>query len=818
MKTNHNHCNHLVRGKPLGLARFRVASFLFGGLALPMMLLSGGAAWAGALASFTDADWINSFGLPGANGDIAAIVADTNGNIYVGGNFTDCGAAFAPGIAKWDGTAWSPLGSGVTYDSLDIATVTSLALDHSGNLYAGGAFTMAGGINATNVAVWNGSHWSALGEGIGGLVNTLAVDHSGNLYAGGLFTNAGAGDAAHIAEWNGTQWSALGTGTAGGITGEVNSLAFDESGNLYAGGDFTMAGAVAATNIAEWDGTQWHALGPGLSGSEVATIAFDTSGNLYAGGLFMTSETNPPINIAEWNGIQWSPVGGGLNGNVNDILFDTSGNLYACGGFTIGSFGNVTLSIGEWNGSTWEPIGAAITSGLDANVNHMAFDTSGNLYAGGTFTVTGTGQVADYISKWNGTNWLAVASSLESGMNSEVIALAADKSGNVYAGGSFTGAGAIRANSIAKWNGANWVPLSSGLTDAPAGQNVAFALTIDPSGNLYVGGDFVNAGETVAKNIAEWNGTNWSAVGTGVNSYVTCLACDPAGNLYAGGLFTRMSGTTVNYVSQWNGANWLALDNGANGQVNALVCDKSGNLYVGGNFTGAGSVAATNIAEWNGSQWLPLGSGINGGVNALAMDSAGNLYAGGAFTMAGNANATNIAEWNGTNWSALGFGVGGNVNALAFDNSGNLYAGGDFQSAGTNAAHFIAAWNGVNWLTLGSGMGGGVNALVRDSAGNLYIGGNFATAGTNVSSYIAKALLAGPALNEFTIVKLNSQSNIISYLGNPGAMYALDFTTSLIPPIHWTPQSTNVASPSGYAAYTNASALPAAFYRARLVP
>ena len=31
------------------------------------------------------------------------------------------------------------------------------------NLYAGGAFTMAGGVAATNIAKWNSSVWSAWG-------------------------------------------------------------------------------------------------------------------------------------------------------------------------------------------------------------------------------------------------------------------------------------------------------------------------------------------------------------------------------------------------------------------------------------------------------------------------------------------------------------------------------------------------------------------------------------------------------------------------------------------------------------------------------
>ena len=46
---------------------------------------------------------------------------------------------------------------------------TSPALAVSGtNLYAGGDFTTAGGVPANHIAKWNGSAWSALGSGIDG--------------------------------------------------------------------------------------------------------------------------------------------------------------------------------------------------------------------------------------------------------------------------------------------------------------------------------------------------------------------------------------------------------------------------------------------------------------------------------------------------------------------------------------------------------------------------------------------------------------------------------------------------------------------------
>ena len=67
--------------------------------------------------------------------------------------------------------------------------VYALAVSGS-DLYAGGAFTTAGGSAAKNIAKWNGSSWSALGSGMNSAVSALAVSGS-DLYAGGNFTTAG---------------------------------------------------------------------------------------------------------------------------------------------------------------------------------------------------------------------------------------------------------------------------------------------------------------------------------------------------------------------------------------------------------------------------------------------------------------------------------------------------------------------------------------------------------------------------------------------------------------------------------------------------
>ena len=127
-----------------------------------------------------------------------------------------------------------------------------------------GGFTTVGGVAANSIARYNGRTWSALGSGVSGgdfpSVYSIAIANNGEVYAGGSFTTAGGVPATNIARWNGSTWSALGSGVGGGDYAGVSAIAIANNGDVYAGGSFTTAGEVPATNIARWNGSAWSAL------------------------------------------------------------------------------------------------------------------------------------------------------------------------------------------------------------------------------------------------------------------------------------------------------------------------------------------------------------------------------------------------------------------------------------------------------------------------------------------------------------------------------------------------------------------------------
>lgn len=76
--------------------------------------------------------------------------------------------------------------------------VNSIACDTANNVYAGGAFTEAGGAPISRIARWNGSVWQGLGSGCGNTVESVAV-HGGRLLAGGAFISAGGSPTSEFA-------------------------------------------------------------------------------------------------------------------------------------------------------------------------------------------------------------------------------------------------------------------------------------------------------------------------------------------------------------------------------------------------------------------------------------------------------------------------------------------------------------------------------------------------------------------------------------------------------------------------------------------
>ena len=258
----------------------------------------------------------------GCNGVINVLKFDAIGNLYIAGEFTNWGDANGNYIVKWDGSNLSSLGTGLNYYCY------ALAIDNNGILYAGGLFTLAGGVaNTTRIAKWNGSVWAPLSTGIlNGQVNKIIVDKNNNLFIVGSFVNVGDANGDYVVKWTGSAWISLGTGS----NATLYAAALDETGNLYVGGNTTNLGGVTVTYFGRWNGQKWEALGGGINDTVLQIVI--NNNLIYIAGFFTTAGNITLLDrVAVYlgNGI-YQPLDINLPGSatVYDLLFDYLDNLY----------------------------------------------------------------------------------------------------------------------------------------------------------------------------------------------------------------------------------------------------------------------------------------------------------------------------------------------------------------------------------------------------------------------------------------------------------------------------------------------------------
>ncbi|HNQ25033.1 MAG TPA: hypothetical protein PKK06_18295 [Phycisphaerae bacterium] len=329
--------------------------------------------------------------------------------LYAGGRFATAGGSPVRCIARWCDGQWSGVGQGVEGESVEALAVFDEDGPGPGQpaLFVGGGFKKASGVSALNIARWNGAEWSAVGDGLDGVVIDLAVfdeDHEGPqppaLFAVGMFSRAGSVEASSIAKWNGQEWSGVGRGLA--------QVAFcakvadpDGSGPAKPG---LIVGCMNSVDL--WNGTTWHSFGgPGFR--TLALAAFDDNDDgrltLYAGGQIMQPRAEASTTIARWDGKAWAPLPEALDERVYAMtVFDADADgplrpaLYVAGSFTKAG-DRAAHGLACWDGSSWSILEHGPRSDpLTPRMNCLAvFDRDASdprapeLCVGGRFTLDG---------------------------------------------------------------------------------------------------------------------------------------------------------------------------------------------------------------------------------------------------------------------------------------------------------------------------------------------------------------------------------------------------------------------------------------------
>jgi hypothetical protein len=359
----------------------------------------------------------------------------------------------------------------------------------------------------------------------------------------------------------------------------------------------------------------------------------------------------------------WDHLGDGgtagsdsLNGTASALAV-TPGALYVGGGFTdAGGISEADL-IASWNGNAWSAVSSSSSQISNGHVTAIAV-SGGKVYAGGNFQNAGGEANADNLAVWDGTSWKPFCNAAGPAITGNVTSLQIIGQ-TLYVGGSFQdGAGIGSADGLLACELGSGAASSTVIDPAhPFGQ--VLALAADGNGTLYAGGGFTDLeGILAADNVAyKPAGGTWQPMGAGAGS-CNCAVTGFVRGLTAVGTDVYV-GTDANdvagipqadHVARWNGSAWSAVGAGSGGgngwfPTTASIEDLAGtgsNLFVTGTFQNAnGDARADNVAFFDGAAWHAVGS--NGAGNGPWSGGEGHalalvdrqLYAAGSFTSAG---------------------------------------------------------------------------------------------------------------------------------------------------------------------------------------
>lgn len=576
--------------------------------------------------------------------------------LIIGGRFATIGAGTTgtAKIAMWDPgiSNWAGIGGGLPGINGFVDALTTFDPDGAGPLperIAAGCSSFA---SFATLTVFDGGVWSDFLPTIGATGNRFMMA-LGTLRNGGgdaLFAFVNDSDGAptnnnrYAARWTQAGGWAFADGnfqgniclqTNGSLAWVKDLRALDVDGagpqgeQLVAMGSFRRAGTRSATGIAALDATTqtWSPLASGEgSGGFVSTLVnFDEDG---AGPTapsviaLATSSLGESLGstLARWTGSSWVGYGGCAVVSPSDTLAAASDNgvpRLFLGGFG-GSTGVAALKAlrnGQWE-NVIGPNGE--TSFLVGDVAGLDPDGSGPsepILHVSVYATDGNGVESVQVLRYDGTSWTTLPGAFTNtnagGPAGVLVNLTPVDDGagaRLIASGAFTSVGSTPANHIARFDGAAWTAMGTGLPSQVNRCRPA-AATLGGSRKIYIGGTYgANPGEA---GVLRFDDPSWTLMpGAGTGTFADWAAIsefnDGTGNaLWAVGPATIIDGVplTSPRIAKFNGSAWSSVPGtglssvGSGVTILPVVQGSSATLWISG--VSQVSPVSANIARYS---------------------------------------------------------------------------------------------------------------------------------------------------------------------------------------------------------------------------
>lgn len=579
-----------------------------------------------------------------------------------------------------------------------------------------------------------------------------------------------------------------------GSNGEINAIELVAPNKLLVGGNFTKFNGATHNNLVmiDFDGnidTSFNS-GTGLNGP-VTFIKKLSDNTILVGGNFTKYNNNYIANNLSKHDSVFNidtnflnTVSDGVNGIIRTIGVQSDGKVVIGGSFTQYKT-NTCNYIARIN-----PDGTYDTSFLggtrfDGEVRKILILSDDKIVATGTFS-SYSGSARSRIVRLNPDGSIDNTFSVGSGFNGDTWPVELQPDGKILVGGWFTNYNGNSCNRLARLNTNGSFDttfnVGGGFDDA------VYAIKVQPSGKVLVGGDFTVCDGNSVRRMARLNSDgsfdNTFDLESGFSGQVRDIKLDNNNKILVAGRFK--AGARWSYgAAMFDPADNFRPDAsfapkfGFNGNVYSSVLLPNDELVVLGSFTSYQNQPFNRIVKIfaNGSidTTFNVGNGFSGTqTTSGAVQTDGKIVVVGNFTHY-NANArNNIVRLNADGSIDTTFNVGTGLNAIGrivkIQPDGKILVGGNFTDYDGNSVDRLIRLNTDGSLdsSFSVSLNDEVMDLVVQPDGKILIGGKFTQCNSVTRKYIVRINSDGSLDTSFVPASLDGTTVHHIFLRNDG--------------------------------------------------
>ncbi|MCF8374346.1 MAG: T9SS type A sorting domain-containing protein [Bacteroidales bacterium] len=602
----------------------------------------------------------------GANDVVYAIDIQSTGKILIGGDFTSYNGISKNRIARLnnDGSIDATFLSGTGAND----GIRTIVQQSDGKIFIGGNFFSYNGSTKNKIARLNvnGSLDATFSGGYGtnllDYIYSISVQTDGKVIIGGNFTNYPATGIRYLVRLNSTGSLDTSFDMGTGVWGEVRSTSIQSDGKIVIGGDFFSINSTQRNKIARLysNGSVDTGFDPGIGANyRVWTTNIQSDGKIIVGGEFETIDGGGMkyLNrlLANGNLDESFYAGTGANGEVLTTSLQNDGKIIIGGKFsTFGGKNRIGIARLDQNGDIDLSFNPAM--GDKRWVYAIALLNNGKIIIGGSFDYNLGTYTAQNIARLNANGSVDATFNTDDGVSGNVRAVAIQDNGKILVGGQIWDYNGIAKYDILRLTASGYLDVSFDSGTGLSTNCYIYSISLQNDGKIMIGGNFTSYDGTARNKIARLN-TDGSIdtsfdPGTGAYNTVYATAIQDNGKILIGGDFGSYNGISSPRVARLNmdGSldNTFNIGTGANGSVRSITLQSDGKIIIGGDFTSFNGTTINRVARLNSDGSLDTlfapAIGASDIVYSTTLQSEGKIIIGGDFTSYDGVGRSRVAR------------------------------------------------------------------------------------------------------------------------------------------------------------------------------